>query len=117
MAKHDPSASRDNFRSKWGFKLACIGSAVGMGNIWLFPSRMSQYGATFLIPYFLFVALIASTGVIGEMAFGRAAAGGPMIAFAAAAERRTGRRNWGEALGLVPVLGSLAMAIGYSVVV
>ena len=47
MAKHDPSASRDNFRSKWGFKLACIGSAVGMGNIWLFPSRMSQYGATF----------------------------------------------------------------------
>ena len=74
MAKHDPSASRDNFRSKWGFKLACIGSAVGMGNIWLFPSRMSQYGATFLIPYFLFVALIASTGVIGEMAFGRAAA-------------------------------------------
>lgn len=117
MAKHDPSANRDNFRSKWGFKLACIGSAVGMGNIWLFPSRMSQYGATFLIPYFLFVALIASTGVIGEMAFGRAAAGGPMIAFAAAAERRTGRRNWGEALGLVPVLGSLAMAIGYSVVV
>ena len=117
MAKHNPSASRDNFRSKWGFKLACIGSAVGMGNIWLFPSRMSQYGATFLIPYFLFVALIASTGVIGEMAFGRAAAGGPMIAFAAAAERRTGRRNWGEALGLVPVLGSLTMAIGYSVVV
>ena len=43
---------RDSFRSRWGFKLACIGSAVGMGNIWLFPSRMSAYGgATFLIPY------------------------------------------------------------------
>ena len=42
---------RDSFRSRWGFKLACIGSAVGMGNIWLFPSRMSAYGgATFLIP-------------------------------------------------------------------
>ena len=68
---------RDSFRSRWGFKLACIGSAVGMGNIWLFPSRMSAYGgATFLIPYILFVALIASTGVIGEMAFGRAAGGG-----------------------------------------
>ena len=106
-----------NFKNRIGFVLASVGSAVGMGNIWLFPSRMSQYGATFLIPYFLFVALIASTGVIGEMAFGRAAAGGPMIAFAAAAERRTGRRNWGEALGLVPVLGSLTMAIGYSVVV
>ncbi len=61
---------RDSFRSRWGFKLACIGSAVGMGNIWLFPSRMSAYGgATFLIPYVIFVVLIASTGVIGEMAF------------------------------------------------
>jgi len=89
-----------------------------MGNIWLFPTRMSQYGgATFLIPYLLFVVLIASTGVIGEMAFGRSAAGGPIAAFGMAAERRTGRRAWGEALGLIPVLGSLAMAIGYSVVV
>lgn len=34
-----------------------------------------------------------------------------------AARRRTGRRSWGEALGLLPVAGSLAMAIGYSVVV
>ena len=109
---------RDSFRSRWGFKLACIGSAVGMGNIWLFPSRMSAYGgATFLIPYVIFVVLIASTGVIGEMAFGRAAAGGPVAAFGAAEERRTGRRRLGEALGLIPVLGSLAMAIGYSVVV
>ena len=94
MPKHDPSANRDNFRSKWGFKLACIGSAVGMGNIWLFPSRMSAYGgATFLIPYVIFVVLIASTGVIGEMAFGRAASGGPVAAFGTAAERRTGRRG------------------------
>ena len=109
---------RDSFRSRWGFKLACIGSAVGMGNIWLFPSRMSAYGgATFLIPYVIFVVLIASTGVIGEMAFGRAAVGGPVAAFGAAEERRTGRRRLGEALGLIPVLGSLAMAIGYSVVV
>ena len=43
---------RDSWGSKWGFILACIGSAVGMGNIWLFPARVSAYGgATFLIPY------------------------------------------------------------------
>ena len=43
--------------------LACIGSAVGMGNIWLFPTRVSAYGgATFIIPYLIFVLLIGSTG-------------------------------------------------------
>ena len=117
MKNHPTSGGRDAFRSRWGFKLACIGSAVGMGNIWMFPSRVSAYGAVFLLPYILFVALIASTGVIGEMAFGRAAGGGPIVAFGEAARRRTGSRRWGEALGLVPVAGSLTMAIGYSVVV
>ena len=117
MKNHPTSGGRDAFRSRWGFKLACIGSAVGMGNIWMFPSRVSAYGAVFLLPYILFVALIASTGVIGEMAFGRAAGGGPIVAFGEAARRRTGSRRWGDALGLVPVAGSLAMAIGYSVVV
>lgn len=50
---------RESFNSRWGFILACIGSAVGMGNIWMFPTRVSLYGGgSFLIPYFLFVALI-----------------------------------------------------------
>lgn len=110
--------NRDSFRSKWGFILACIGSAVGMGNIWLFPVRVSKYGgATFLIPYFIFVMLIGSTGVIGEMAFGRATGMGPIGAFGKATEMRTGKKRLGETLGLLPVVGSLALAIGYSVVV
>ena len=63
---------RDSFRSHWGFVIACIGSAVGMGNIWMFPTRVSKYGGgSFLIPYFIFVILIGYSGVIGEMAFGR----------------------------------------------
>lgn len=49
-------SNRDQFSSQWGFILACIGSAVGMGNIWLFPFRVGQFGgAAFLIPYILFV--------------------------------------------------------------
>ena len=35
---------RDSFASRWGFIMACIGSAVGMGNIWLFPTRVSLFG-------------------------------------------------------------------------
>ena len=112
------SGKRDSWASRAGFVLACIGSAVGMGNIWLFPSRVSAYGgATFLIPYLIFVALIGSTGVIGEMAFGRATRSGPIHAFGQATKRRCGSERPGRALGLIPVLGSLAMAIGYSVVV
>ena len=78
----NPVEQRDGFKSKWGFILACIGSAVGMGNIWRFPIMVSKFGGlTFLIPYFIFVVLIGSTGVIEEFALGRWAAAGPVGAF------------------------------------
>ncbi len=108
---------RDNFRSKWGFILACIGSAVGMGNIWRFPILVSQYGGgTFLIPYLLFVALIGSTGVIEEFTLGRWAESGPIGAFGKVTENRFGKKRIGQAVGIIPVLGSFLMAIGYSIV-
>ena len=111
-------AERDSFKSRTGFIIACIGSAVGMGNIWLFPARVSALGgAAFLIPYFICVIVIGFTGVVGEMAFGRAMGAGPMGAFGSATERAGKGRKAGEILSLVPVLGSLALAIGYSVVV
>jgi len=107
---------RDSFNNKWGFILACIGSAVGMGNIWMFPTRVSMYGGgSYLIPYFIFVALIGFTGVIGEMSFGRATKSGPVDAFGYACKTKN-KRKLGEAIGFIPVLGALAMAIGYTVV-
>lgn len=109
---------RDSFNNKWGFILACIGSAVGMGNIWMFPTRVSMYGGgSYLIPYFIFVALIGFTGVIGEMSFGRATKSGPVDAFGYACETKNkNKRKLGEAIGFIPVLGALAMAIGCTVV-
>jgi len=107
---------RDLFVSRWGFILACIGSAVGMGNIWMFPTRVSKFGGgSFLLWYLIFVVLIGSTGVIGEMSFGRATRSGPVDAFGKACATR-GRKKLGEAIGLIPVFGSMALAIGYSVV-
>ena len=53
-----------NFKSTVGFVLACVGSAVGMGNIWMFPYRLGQYGgAAFLIPYLIFIALFGLVGL------------------------------------------------------
>ena len=60
--------NRESFGSRWGFILACIGSAVGMGNIWMFPTRVSLYGGgSFLIPYIFFVALIGFTGALAVL--------------------------------------------------
>lgn len=108
--------SRDGFNSKIGFILACVGSAVGMGNIWLFPYRVGQYGgAAFLIAYFIFLIGIGYIGVIGEMTLGRSMGTGPLGAFSKATQMRGSKI--GNILGLIPVIGSLGVAIGYSVVV
>ena len=100
MGKH-----RDGFKSRTGFVLACIGSAVGMGNIWRFPYMVSEWGGmTFLLPYVLFVILIASTGVIEEMALGRAAKSGPIKAFGTCTELRTGNKRTGAVPGVIQVI-------------
>lgn len=110
-------SNRDGFQSKWGFILACIGSAVGMGNIWRFPILVSQYGGmTFLVPYFIFIILIATTGVIAEMALGRSTESGTVRAFGRCTELKYGNKKIGETLGIIPVGGSLALAIGYTCV-
>ena len=87
-----------------------------MGNLWMFPTRVSLYGGgSFLIPYFIFVALIGSTGVIGEMCLGRGTRSGQLTRSALPARHAAGAKL-GDALGFIPAAGSLAMAIGYTVV-
>ena len=112
----EATVERDSWKSKWGFILACIGSAVGMGNIWLFPSRVAKYGGAFLVAYLIFDILIGFSGVIGEMSFGRAARSGPIGAFEKAAGSR-GKSKIGAIIGGIPMVGALMLAIGYSVVV
>ena len=94
--------SRDGFKSKWGFIIACIGSAVGMANIWRFPYMVATYGGmTFLLPYFLFVLLIGASGVMEEFSLGRWGGAGPVGSFGKAMEERTGKRTAGEVIGQI----------------
>lgn len=103
------------FRSRFGFVLASVGSAVGMGNIWMFPYRAGSCGgAAFLIPYFLFVLLFGAVGLAGEFALGRLTGTGPVGAYDAALQSR-GKRG-GKVLGTIPLLGSFGIAIGYAVI-
>ncbi len=109
--------TRDGFKSRWGFILACIGSAVGMGNIWRFPIMVSTWGGlTFLIPYFLIVFLVSKSGIIEEFAFGRWAQSGPVDAFGKCTEERNGNSATGQMIGVIPILGSMMLATGYTVV-
>ncbi len=109
--------TEDGFTTKWGFILACIGSAVGMGNIWRFPIMVSTYGGmTFLIPYIICVALIGSTGVMEEFALGRWAGAGPVGAFGKCTQQRFGSTKPGRLIGALPIIGAMGLAIGYTVV-
>lgn len=105
------------FGSRFGFVLACVGSAVGMGNIWLFPYRIGQYGgAAFLIPYLLFVCIFGLVGLSAEFAIGRRARTGTLGSYRYCWETR-GKGRLGAALGWIPLMGSLGIAIGYSIIV
>lgn len=104
------------FSSSFGFVIACVGSAVGLGNIWMFPYRLGQYGgAAFLIPYILFIVLFGLVGLAAEFAIGRRAGTGTIGAYAYCYKDR-GRERTGAALGWLPLAGSLGIAIGYAVI-
>lgn len=109
--------TRDSFKTRWGFILAGVGSAVGCGNIWRFPIMVSKYGGlTYILPYLLFVALVANSGIMEEFALGRAASSGPIGAFGMCTDMYGKGRKPGQLAGIVPVVGSLGLAIGYTCV-
>ena len=106
-----------SFKNSFGFVLACVGSAVGMGNIWLFPYRLGQYGgAAFLIPYLIFVAIFGLVGLSAEFAVGRRAKTGTLGSYEYCWAQR-GKGKLGYLIGWIPLFGSLGIAIGYAVIV
>ncbi|RKD31222.1 sodium-dependent transporter [Thermohalobacter berrensis] len=107
---------RETWTSRIGFILACIGAAIGLGNIWMFPWRLGRYGgAAFLVPYFIFVFILSRTGLMGEFAFGRARQKGAIGAFEDVFKEKN--LPFGSLVGTIPVLGVSGVFIFYLVVV
>ena len=111
------SHKNGSFTTSFGFVLACVGSAVGLGNIWMFPYRLGQYGgAAFLIPYLFFICLFGLTGLSAEFGIGRMARTGTLGSYELSRKSRN-KEKVGKVMGWIPLLGSLGIAVGYSIII
>ena len=79
---------RKGFGSNFGFLMAAIGSAVGLGNIWGFPNKMGANGGfTFLIIYLILAACCGFIVMMGELALGRKTGRGAIAAYKVLSKR------------------------------
>lgn len=108
--------SEKKFKSKIGFILSCVGSAVGMANIWAFPYRVGKYGgAVFLIIYFMFIILFSYLALSAEFLIGRRAQTGTLGSYEYA-WKDIKKGKLGYLLGYIPLIGSMTIAIGYAII-
>ncbi len=66
------TAKRGSFASNFGFMMAAVGSAVGLGNIWKFPYITGEYGGgAFVLVYLVCIALVGLPLMYAELIIGR----------------------------------------------
>ena len=79
---------RKGFGSNFGFLMAAVGSAVGLGNIWGFPNKMGASGGfTFLLIYLVLSVLCGFIVMVGELAIGRKTGHGAVGAYKALSKK------------------------------
>ena len=114
----DTSSTRGSFASNFGFMMAAVGSAVGLGNIWKFPYITGEYGGgAFVLVYLVCIMLVGLPLMYAELIIGRR--GGRDIV--GALRNLTRSKGWlGTAFsyltGLLGVLAAGLMLAFYSVV-
>ncbi|MCJ2377520.1 sodium-dependent transporter [Vibrio sp. ZSDZ34] len=95
------SSSRGQFSSRIGFIMAAAGSAVGLGNVWGFPTQTaSNGGAAFLVMYLLMMVLLAFPMLVAELTIGRYGQSNPIASL---------KKIWVRNQALAIVFGSIAM--------
>ena len=73
--------NQKGFKSKFGFVFAAIGSAVGLGNIWSFPYKLSNGGVVFFCIYIILSVIVGIPLLISEICIGRNAKGSVIDAY------------------------------------
>ncbi len=110
------AASRGEFSSRFGFIMAAAGSAVGLGNIWGFPTQAaSNGGAAFLLVYLFLAFALAYPALMAELIIGRHAHANAVSALRFISP---GRKSWllGTLTGLIGVVTASLILSFYAIV-
>ncbi|MFD2631233.1 sodium-dependent transporter [Idiomarina piscisalsi] len=106
---------RDSFHSRIGFILAAAGSAVGLGNIWGFPTQVANHGGgAFLLVYLCVIFILAIPALYSELLIGHSAQANPVKSLTQLSGGKA--RHIGKLMGYLNVLGSCLMLSFYHVV-
>ena len=97
------SVSRGGFSSRFGFIMAAAGSAVGLGNIWGFPTQTaSNGGAAFVLVYLVLAFCLAYPAFMAELLIGRYGQ-----ANAVSSMQKIARKPWQKRFGFVVGFGGI----------
>ncbi len=107
--------NRDSFHSRIGFVLAAAGSAIGLGNIWAFPTQAANNGGgAFLLVYLLVTLLLALPALYAEIYIGNQAQSNPVSALTAAC--KNSMPKLGRTAGKIGLVGAILMLSFYTIV-
>ncbi|MBT7642760.1 MAG: sodium-dependent transporter, partial [Rhodobiaceae bacterium] len=102
--------------SNFGFMMACIGAAVGLGNIWKFPYMTgTQGGGAFVFIYLVTIFAIAIPVAAAEIIIGRKGNSDASTSFKIIAQENNRTPAWG-AIGGIGVLASFILITFYAVI-
>ena len=105
-------SNNSTFSSKIGVIAATVGSAVGLGNVWRFPSLTQENGgAAFMILYLLSMLLMGIPVMLAETSLGRAGRSDSVGVF----KRLTPKKKWWIA-GVLGIIASYIILSYYMVV-
>ena len=111
-----PTGSGEQWSSRWGFLLAAVGFAVGMGNIWRFPYVLGQNGGSaFLFIYLAFAFGIGLPLLITELTIGRRGRRSASGSLMAVADESGKSQTWG-AVGSLGILCAFVILSYYTVI-
>ncbi|TYK66327.1 sodium-dependent transporter [Colwellia echini] len=109
------TSSRDSFHSRLGFVLAAAGAAIGLGNIWGFPTQAANNGGgAFLVVYLIVTVLLALPALYAEVYIGNQAQTNPVSALAKACGERFSKL--GHCAGIIGIIGAVMMLSFYTIV-